>query len=63
MSEPNKAPEQIARDLLDAVDPDRIASSRHLERDNLGLAPFDANGGLGKMWQLFGEDMTGSLTK
>jgi len=36
---------------------DHIASSHHLERDDLDLAPFDANGGLGKMWQLFGEDM------
>ncbi|RLC11423.1 MAG: hypothetical protein DRH43_04160 [Deltaproteobacteria bacterium] len=36
---------------------DHIAASHHLERDDLELAPFDANGGLGKMWQLFGEDM------
>jgi len=36
---------------------DHIASSHHLERDDLDLAPFDASGGLGKMWQLFGEDM------
>jgi len=36
---------------------DHIASSHHLERDDLELAPFDANGGLGKMWQLFGEEM------
>ncbi|WP_457570771.1 type I restriction-modification enzyme R subunit C-terminal domain-containing protein [Desulfovulcanus sp.] len=28
-----------------------------MERDDLELAPFDANGGLGKMWQLFGEEM------
>lgn len=36
---------------------DHIASSHHLERDDLELAPFDAHGGLGKMWQLFGEEM------
>ena len=36
---------------------DHIAASHHLERDDLELAPFDANGGLGKMWQLFGEEM------
>ncbi|WP_456473424.1 type I restriction endonuclease subunit R [Desulfolithobacter sp.] len=36
---------------------DHIAASHHLERDDLELAPFDAHGGLGKMWQLFGEDM------
>ncbi len=36
---------------------DHIATSHHLERDDLELAPFDAHGGLGKMWQLFGEDM------
>lgn len=36
---------------------DHIAASHHLERDDLELAPFDANGGLGQTWQLFGEDM------
>jgi len=36
---------------------DHIAASHHLERDDLELAPFDAHGGLGKMWQLFGEEM------
>ena len=36
---------------------DHIAASHHLERDDLGLPPFDAHGGLGKMWQLFGEEM------
>ncbi len=36
---------------------DHIAASYHLERNDLDLAPFDAHGGLGKMWQLFGADM------
>jgi len=36
---------------------DHVMSSFHLERDDLGYAPFDAQGGLGKMHQLFGEQM------
>jgi type I restriction enzyme R subunit len=28
-----------------------------MERDDLEMAPFDAKGGLGKMYQLFGEGM------
>ena len=36
---------------------DHIASSFHLERDDFDLSPFDAEGGLGRMWQLFGEEM------
>lgn len=36
---------------------DHIASSFHLETDDLDFTPFDALGGRGKMWQLFGEDM------
>jgi type I restriction enzyme R subunit len=36
---------------------DHIATSVHIERDDLDMAPFDANGGLGKMYQLFGEGM------
>ncbi len=34
---------------------DHIASSFHLEHDDLEMAPFNAQGGLGKMHQLFGE--------
>lgn len=34
---------------------DHIASSFHLERDDLDMAPFDAQGGLGRMYQLFGD--------
>ncbi|MBL3600353.1 MAG: hypothetical protein JMN25_10855 [gamma proteobacterium endosymbiont of Lamellibrachia anaximandri] len=28
-----------------------------IERDDLEMAPFDSQGGLGKMFQLFGADM------
>lgn len=34
---------------------DHIASSLHFERDDLNMAPFDAQGGLGRMHQLFGD--------
>ncbi|MCC8995937.1 MAG: DEAD/DEAH box helicase family protein [Nitrosomonas sp.] len=36
---------------------DHIANSFHIERDDLDMAPFDAQGGLGKMHQLFGARM------
>lgn len=36
---------------------DHIASSCHFERDDLDMAPFDAKGGLGRMYQLFGKRM------
>ena len=36
---------------------DHIASSFHFERDDLEMAPFDAQGGLGRMHQLFGDRM------
>src|SRR5690554_832324 len=36
---------------------DHIASSFHLEADDLDMAPFDAQGGLGRMYQLFGDQM------
>jgi len=29
----------------------------HIGRDDLELAPFDGQGGLGKMYQLFGDRM------
>lgn len=32
-----------------------VASSFRMERDDFDLSPFNAHGGLGKMWQLFGE--------
>ena len=36
---------------------DHIATSFHLERDDLDMAPFDSQGGLGKMYELFGDRM------
>ena len=42
---------------------DHIATSIHIERDDLGMAPFDAQGGLGKMYQLFGESMDSVLNE
>lgn len=36
---------------------DHIATSIHLDADDLDYTPFDAEGGKGKMWQLFGENM------
>ena len=35
---------------------DVIANSVHLDVDDLDLTPFDAQGGKGKMWQLFGNE-------
>ena len=34
---------------------DYVAASFHIEKDDFDLSPFNAEGGLGKMWQLFGE--------
>jgi type I restriction enzyme R subunit len=36
---------------------EHIATSFHLEVEDLDYTPFDAQGGRGKMWQLFGEEM------
>lgn len=36
---------------------DHVATSIHLDADDLDYTPFDAEGGKGKMWQLFGEQM------
>nr|MBC8362857.1 DEAD/DEAH box helicase family protein [Candidatus Desulfatibia profunda] len=36
---------------------DHIISSVHIEKDDLDYAPFDGKGGIGKMVQLFGDDM------
>ena len=44
----------------------RCRSSFHFERDDLEMAPFDAQGGLGRMYKLFGEDidrLIGKLNK
>ncbi len=34
---------------------DQIATSAHVEVDDLDYTPFDASGGRGRMWQLFGD--------
>jgi type I restriction enzyme R subunit len=36
---------------------DHMIASFHIERDDLEMAPFDAQGGLGRMFQLFGGQM------
>ena len=36
---------------------DHIATSFHVEADDLNYTPFDAQGGRGKMYQLFGDQM------
>ena len=36
---------------------DHVVTSFHVEMDDLNYTPFDAQGGRGRMWQLFGERM------
>ncbi|MFW6224968.1 MAG: type I restriction-modification enzyme R subunit C-terminal domain-containing protein, partial [Bacteroidota bacterium] len=36
---------------------DHVVSSYHIEIDDLDYTPFDAQGGRGKMYQLFGKEM------
>jgi len=36
---------------------DHVTASCHIDRDDLEYAPFDAKGGLGRMYQLFGDGM------
>ncbi|MCB2425500.1 DEAD/DEAH box helicase family protein [Methylophaga pinxianii] len=40
---------------------DHVISSFHIERDDLEMAPFDSKGGLGRMYQLFGDKMDGVI--
>jgi type I restriction enzyme R subunit len=40
---------------------DHITQSFHIDRDDLDLSPFDAQGGLGRMYQLFGDKMDSVL--
>ncbi len=40
---------------------DHVAVSIHMERDDLEMAPFDGQGGLGKLHQLFGGRMDALL--
>ena len=37
---------------------DHVVSSYHIEVEDLDYTPFDAKGGRGKMYQLFGDGMT-----
>ena len=36
---------------------DHIVTSFHIDRDDLDMAPFDAKGGMGQMYKLFGDRM------
>ncbi|MBI2471002.1 MAG: DEAD/DEAH box helicase family protein [Planctomycetes bacterium] len=36
---------------------EQIATSVHVDSEDLDYTPFDAKGGRGKMWQLFGDEM------
>lgn len=42
---------------------EHIICSFQIERDDLDYAPFDAQGGVGKMYQLFGDEMDAILTE
>jgi len=42
---------------------DQIATSVHVALDDLDYTPFDARGGRGRMWQLFGEDLESILAE
>src|SRR5690606_3271411 len=42
---------------------DHIAGSFQMERDDFDLSPFNANGGLSRMWQLFGEETDGIINE
>jgi type I restriction enzyme R subunit len=42
---------------------DHVISSFHVDRDDLDMAPFDSQGGMGRMYQLFGTDMNKVITE
>jgi type I restriction enzyme R subunit len=42
---------------------DHIATSIHVERDDLDMAPFNAKGGLGRMYGLFGKQMDSVISE
>ena len=41
---------------------DHMIDSFHIDRDDLDMSPFDAHGGLARMYQLFGQQMDIMLT-
>ena len=55
----NAGPKQFNEDQMAwlRMIKDHIISSVHFAKDDLDFAPFDAKGGMGKMWQLFGEEI------
>jgi len=42
---------------------DYVATSFHVEADDFDLSPFNAHGGLGKFWQLFGDSMEETINE
>lgn len=42
---------------------DYIANSFSIDKDDFDLSPFNAEGGLSKMWQLFGEETDGIINE
>ncbi len=42
---------------------EHVISSYHIEIEDLDFTPFDAKGGRGKMYQLFGEEMNGIINE
>jgi type I restriction enzyme R subunit len=40
---------------------DHVITSFAFERDDLEIAPFDGKGGLGRMYELFGDEMDGLI--
>ena len=41
--------------------PDYIVSSFHVNRDDLDMAPFNSQGGMGQMYKLFGDRVEGVI--
>ena len=40
---------------------EHVISSFHIDRDDLEMSPFNSKGGMGKMYQLFGDNMDGLI--
>ncbi len=40
---------------------DHVMSSFHFEREDLEMSPLSGQGGLGKMYELFGDEMDGLI--